>query len=209
MTAIARIKTALKRAGDEAFDRYLGVDTAGDVLPGELGFDPADDNRHYQATNWLASLWLHALLRRMQPTASDAFLDYGAGKGRVVLQAAAFPFGKVVGVELSPSLAGVARANVERNRHRLVSRDVTIAEADMGEFGVPDDVSVVYMYNPSEGPAFVAALERLRESLQRRPRSFRLIYVNARMHRHLVAAGFRVAHDLPLVDWRVYAYGPR
>lgn len=206
MAGLSAAKQAVKRTGDVVLDRYLGVETAADVLPEDLEFSPDRADRHYQATNWLAVLWLAAMLRRMRPTRAEAFLDYGAGKGRVVLIAGRLPFGRVIGVELSPSLARIGRRNLERNRHRLAS-DAVLVEEDMASFVVPDDVAVVYLYNPSEGDAFLGALARIRESLERRPRRFRLIYVNVRMHEQVLAAGFRLAHDLPFVDWRIYAFG--
>lgn len=40
------------------------------------------------------------------------FIDYGAGKGRVLLIAARYQFDRVVGVELSEPLIRVAAANI-------------------------------------------------------------------------------------------------
>ena len=40
------------------------------------------------------------------------FIDIGAGKGRILCLAAAYPFRRIVGVELVPSLVADCRANV-------------------------------------------------------------------------------------------------
>src|SRR5579871_1545033 len=50
------------------------------------------------------------LLRSLNANYSDfEFVDLGAGKGRTLLVAAEFPFRKIAGVELSPTLAETAR----------------------------------------------------------------------------------------------------
>ena len=41
-----------------------------------------------------------------------SFIDVGAGMGRAVLLAAELPFRRVVGVELNPTLARIARKNL-------------------------------------------------------------------------------------------------
>jgi hypothetical protein len=41
------------------------------------------------------------------------FVDFGSGKGRVLLMASDFPFQKIIGVEFSPELHAVAQRNIE------------------------------------------------------------------------------------------------
>jgi hypothetical protein len=45
------------------------------------------------------------------------FIDFGSGKGRVLLIASLFPFSKVLGLELATSLHNVAKDNINRWRH--------------------------------------------------------------------------------------------
>ena len=40
------------------------------------------------------------------------FVDYGSGKGRVLMLAADYPFKRIVGVEFSPPLDRIARENI-------------------------------------------------------------------------------------------------
>src|SRR6516225_8353137 len=50
------------------------------------------------------------------PIAHEAFtfVDIGCGKGRALMVASAFPFRRLVGVEISPELCEIARANTAR-----------------------------------------------------------------------------------------------
>lgn len=203
------VRRAIKQAGDVAVDRYLGIDSAGDIYHEDLEFGPEGGDHRYGPTNWLSLIWLRRALERFGPSPADTFIDFGAGKGRVVLVAAGLPFGSVIGVELSPGLARVGQDNIDRNRHRIRSGDVRIVEADMGTFPIPDDLAIAFMLNPSEGPAFTAAVEAIGASLERRPRRFRLIYGNPIMHGQLLAAGFRPVQRPRLLNSTVYDYAGR
>ncbi len=104
-------------------------------------------------------------LRRILPpwevTDHDVFVDFGSGMGRVVLQAARYPFRKVIGVEVSETLHGIARENIDRNRQRLRCPDIELVHADALEYEIPDDVTVAFLYNPFRGTIFATVIERL------------------------------------------------
>lgn len=148
----------------------------------------------YQPSGWLS---LRSALRPADVSPSDVFADIGCGKGRIVYQAARrYPFGKVIGIELSPDLCKVAEANVNAHRERLRCPNVEIATADALEWPIPDDLSFAYMFSPFTGETFRAFIDRLIASHDRAPRRLRLLYVNPEEHEALMATGrFR---ELPL-----------
>lgn len=157
------------------FDRRYGVETDRVMALDDAGIsDP--DSVFYMASG----LWsLRRILPRREVTDTDVFIDFGSGKGRVVLQAAFhYPFRRVYGVELSERLHEIASRNVERNRDRLRGSDVRLIRADATRCPVPDDVTVAYLYNPFTGDAFATVVRELLESLDRRPRTVRIIYGN-------------------------------
>src|SRR5579875_442833 len=108
--------------------------------------------------------------------ADDVFLDVGAGKGRVLLQALRYPFKRVIGVELSPQLAAIALGNLARCSDPVMAGAHEVITADATRFPIPDEVTVIYMFNPLRGAAFRELLARIGESVERRPRPLRLIY---------------------------------
>jgi SAM-dependent methyltransferase len=137
---------------------------------------------------------LPRILRREEIGSEDVFLDMGAGMGRVLLEAARlYPFKRAVGVELSEDFARVAGEVIERNRHRLRCKQVECVCADARDYRLPDDVTVVYLYNPFLGDVFAAAVQSILASVERRPRRLRLIYFNPEEHDQLVATG-RIHH---------------
>jgi SAM-dependent methyltransferase len=131
------------------------------------------ERTHYGPSGWF---YLRRSLRKRDVRPTDVFVDFGSGKGRVVFQAARYPFARVVGVEISERLNEVARQNIERNRHRLLCQDVTLVTADAASFEVPDDMTVAYFYHPFGGATFERVIANIVASVDRRPRAVKLIY---------------------------------
>ena len=154
-------------------DRRLGLDTAREVRVADLRLG-GPDRLGYEASAWRV---LPKILPPDEVTPDEVFLDYGSGKGRVLYQAARqYPFRRVFGVELSEELNTVARANIARSASRLRCPDVEIVTMDATEYRLPDDVSVVYLYNPFRGEVFADVVANVVASLDRRPRQMRVIY---------------------------------
>jgi predicted RNA methylase len=167
------------------FDGPLGVDTTSEVALSALGLEDAE-RVDYEPSGWLG---VRRALARLEVRRDDVFLDLGSGKGRVVLQAAQRPFRRVIGVELAGALHDIARQNVGKARPRLCCREVELVHADVTDYRVPDDVTVVYMCNPFRGGTFDAATQALIDSVDRAPRTVRLIYQVPTEHDRLLATG--------------------
>jgi SAM-dependent methyltransferase len=120
------------------------------------------------------------------------FIDFGCGKGRVVFQAAMYPFRRVIGVELVPDLADVARENIRRALPKLRCKHVEIVTADVVNYEVPDDVTFVYFFDPFHGEIFSAVVAKLLASLRRRPRELTIIYFDPAEEQTLLAAGAKL-----------------
>jgi len=153
-------------------ERLMGIETAGGADLQGLGID-APGRGSYEPSKWLD---LRRILRRRDVHADDVFLDVGSGKGRIVMQASRYGFRRVMGVELSPDLNAIASANIDARRQSLRCSDVEFVTADVAEYAIPDDVTVIYHANSVRGDAFAALMERIGESLDRKPRGLRFIY---------------------------------
>jgi 16S rRNA G966 N2-methylase RsmD len=172
------MKTSYERLrrtiGQLAYERRYGVRTAELIELDELGIAGAGRG-YYVAASWRT---LRRTLSRKEITSKDVFVDFGSGMGRMVLEAARFPFGRVVGVELSEQLNEIAKENVRRTRQRLHCRDIELVQTDVLAYEMPDDISVVFFNNPFQGPVFETVINRLVETLDRNPRQLKIIYYN-------------------------------
>jgi SAM-dependent methyltransferase len=148
----ARRSTSGRRAG-QRFDATYNVVTEaliflGELDPEEIG-DAMVDATHYEPTP-LADA--HALLDAV-PLAprQAAFVDIGAGMGRMMLLASQRPFRQIVGVEVSPALCEVARDNIARwraHRPELACNDLRVICADAAVAALPHGDAVYYLFNP-------------------------------------------------------------
>jgi SAM-dependent methyltransferase len=173
---MTRTRPILRQLRRRLLDRLLerSGETSDAVSLGELGL--AHDEYHdYEPSGWLS---LRRALRGLEVGPSQTFLDIGCGKGRVVAQAARRPFGRVLGVELSPQLAESARSLLDRDRRRRRCGEAEIVVADVTAWNMPDDVTFAYVYNALGGAALVAMLDRIAESVDRAPRPLLLLYAN-------------------------------
>jgi SAM-dependent methyltransferase len=161
------------RAADAVVDRYFNVSTGGFVSNEELGTD-AREAVHYAAMPYLGVF--RALDAIPLPAAESALLDYGCGKGRVVVAAASRPYRQVIGVELT-ELSRTAEKNLAKMAHRIAT-NVTITQCDAGAFVVPDDINVIYFYNPFRGSVLQRVIEQIRASHRRLPRAIHVVYFN-------------------------------
>jgi hypothetical protein len=154
------------------FDRK--IDTAEPVSVERLG-GTAQGQNPYVVSGWF---FLRRGLAGRRVGPGDVFVDFGSGKGRLMYQAARLPFDRVVGIECYDELNQVARANIERNRSRLRCQNVELITGDITATPVPDDMTIAYMFNPLRGELFRSLMGNVVASIERRPRSVRLIYAS-------------------------------
>lgn len=191
-------RTARKVAAQHLFDRRYGVCTEGFSEWDSWGLDDVERCGYMPCGIWTLPRALPARTVRTD----DVFLDVGCGMGRIVLQAAlGYRFRRVIGVELSPELCGFARDNVARIRHRLRCKQVELVQSDVGNYPIPTDVTVVFLYNPFGGSVFQRFVARLHDSIERNPRTVTVIYANPREEKILLAAG-RTQLVKTLRGWR-------
>jgi SAM-dependent methyltransferase len=140
------------------------------------------------------------LLRRLDPGPEDALLDYGCGAGRMVCAAAQYPFRRVIGIEIEPQVHALAEKNARSLRHFQVRPELICADATT--YRVPDEITIVFVYNSFGGEVLRSALTRVVESHDRAPRRLRLVYANPKEHEVVVSMGrFRDAGRF-WMSWR-------
>lgn len=190
---VKRCVRALLNVLEVRLDRRYRVATAE-----SLGLETLDLD-HPERTEYTPSRWfsLPLALSRREVSEDDVFADLGSGKGRVVFQAARrYPFKRVIGVELSEDLTAIARSNIERHRERLTCADVELVCADVLEWDIPEDLTMVYLFNPFVGELFAEVVERLIAWVDRTGRRLQVVYASPTEHDLLLATG-RVREHSP------------
>jgi SAM-dependent methyltransferase len=186
------------------FDQMHGVDTSGLVPAKHLVTGHANDE-HVTAYYGVAPSILRSLIHQWRetippyPISSYTFIDIGSGKGRGLLVASEYHFRKVIGIELNPALAGVARANVA---HWTAARaadstagplaPIEVLELDALDYIFPATPTLLFLFHPFEAPVLRKLLRNIETQLgassvaasssrgrSKVPPALDLIYVNA------------------------------
>lgn len=166
------------------FDLEFDVRTSGLVAGRHLDLGRRSD-RHATAYYAIAPSVFQSMIARwrrcspLRPLDQFTFIDIGAGMGRAMLLAAQHPFSSVVGVELHPTLARIARRNLAiwRARGRALTR-MRMYCRDAARFKLPPGPCAAFLFNPFDGPVMRVVLRAWSSQLEKSPRPFELLYVN-------------------------------
>jgi hypothetical protein len=143
----------------------------------------------YQPTEPAA---FHEMLQTLQQQATVnfedlTFIDFGSGKGRTLLMASDYPFRKIVGVELLPSLHAIAQENILK--YKSDSQKSFAIESICGDavdFVFPDMPLLVYLFNPLPESGMRQVFANLQQSLAKHPRPAFLVYHNPLLEHTIV-----------------------
>jgi SAM-dependent methyltransferase len=118
------------------------------------------------------------------------FIDLGSGKGRTLLMASDYPFLRIVGVELLPSLNEIAQQNLAQY-HSQSQKCFAIESicTDATTFTLPDGALVIFLFNPFPESGLRRSLENLEKSLDAHPRPAYVIYHNPQLEAVLNETG--------------------
>ncbi len=161
------------------FDKKMNVQTAtsNEHLEADVSVEAHPEARSYEAS---PAVELFLILESLSINSGWSFVDIGCGKGKAMLLASLFPFGKLEGVELSEKLVSECQVNLQRALHS--SGEIPKYEVfccDALEHQYPDTDLVVYMFNPFGRTVLQQLLEKLQASLEERHRNVVVIYCNA------------------------------
>lgn len=166
---------------DRRHDRLDAHSTSGFIrITGDDAIGSVQDleGRGYQAFPRLPLLWsIQALGIR---PASFSFIDYGSGRGRVLLTAARLPFRRVIGVEFVPMLHNQALENIARYpRQRLACREVISLNMDAVDYEPPAGNLITFFYNPFNAKMLDKVVDRILAARQHGRRAVYVIFANS------------------------------
>lgn len=158
-------------------ERELGIRTFGANAPDELSIE-ADSKLGGHLYQPSSSIIFEKAMNALSFNFQDkVFLDIGSGKGRALILAAEAGFRKVIGVEYASELNDIAHTNVEKVRDRFPNTEFVLSEGDALEYEIPEEVDVIYLFNPFDEEATRKLLTKVKPTFKQ-PKQMYLIYVN-------------------------------
>jgi precorrin-6B methylase 2 len=189
---------------ERLFDLRYGTDTVSFAQLGDLtiGGQNAGEGTPYEPTRLRL---VRRVLSALNPSSNSAFVDFGCGKGRVLLLAAEYGFRRVTGVEFAKELCEIARDNIARYQRKTgTNADIRIVEGDAAEYLVQDDEDVFFMSNPFSAALMERVVKNIVQSLAASGRQGSIIYNNPLWGDTIEQQGFSPVMDFNTGECIVY-----
>jgi SAM-dependent methyltransferase len=185
-----------QRYGDADYDWDYRVNTTS----GAVGWRDRLLGQFHSAYQPTEPFAFHDMLNALQQSSSPdqtvlnfrdfTFIDLGSGKGRTLLMASDYPFRRIVGVELLPSLHEIARQNL--SQYKSDTQKCFALQsicADATAFPFPDEPLVIYLFNPFPETGMRRVFANLEQSLREHPRAVYVLYHNPLLEHVLTESG--------------------
>jgi hypothetical protein len=114
------------------------------------------------------------LARLPRDVSNYSFVDYGSGKGRVILMASRRRFRQVIGVEFAEPLHRLAEINISRFRGKSIS-PVKSVLSRAETFVIPDGPCILYFFNPFEAAVADEVVRSVISSCSAKPRHIMIV----------------------------------
>ena len=159
---IGLIKTIKILSYELFFDFFHKVDTGGIIWLSGLNTKSEMNKYHrfYQPSSRIILEQTFNFLSKNYNLKDSSLLDYGCGKGRVLIYAClTYNLKNLVGVEFANELFNIATENVKS----LGLNNISLFNQDAIKFIIPSNIDIFYFYNPFVGMVFREVLKKIRE----------------------------------------------
>lgn len=168
----------LYRISDYHFDLKYHTDTANTIPLAGLIIASANKDRGYPYQPTM-TLPFNRLMDKLSLPADSVMVDFGCGKGRVLMLAALRGIKKSVGIEFSEELCNIARKNILIFEKNIGEKfDISIIKADVAHYDIEDYQNVFFLANPFDDVVLNDVVKNILKSLTKRQRDIFIIYYN-------------------------------
>lgn len=163
------IKEVIK---EHFWERKLGINTS-NISFVENQVSMFRDIVSYQPSPYYI---IETMLKYLQFSPADVFIDLGCGKGRVIFSIATKRLKKVVGIEVRQDMVEIARQNLKNLK--LNNTPIQIVHTDVATFDMREG-TVFFLYNPFFGKTQTKVMENIKNSLVVNPRNILIVCYRA------------------------------
>lgn len=164
---------------DRKLEKNLFIPAGKPADPGSLTISSTHKNRSKDYRSTPSQIFKWATIPLPEDLSRFTFVDYGAGRGRILLLAARRNFKKVIGTEFAHELQEDAIMNIAQFPRSLMKcRDIECFNVTATRLPVPEGQSVFYLFNPFDEEIFSRILKQIVTSYHRTPRRLYLLTVD-------------------------------
>ena len=122
--------------------------------------------------------------------ANNNILDFGSGKGRIMVVAAHYGFKNITGIDFSESLCREAEYNIEKIKHLFPSTNFKIICDDAVNYTIENDTNVFFFFNPFDEVIMLQVVKNILFSLKQKSRKIFIVYINPLHKEIFLSASF-------------------
>jgi len=142
----------------------------------------------YQGSNYFLLEKVFDYLQSIN--ANKNIIDFGCGKGRVLVVAAWYSFDKITGVEFANELCSEARKNIAEVRQHFPEKIFNIIHTNAIDYVIEDDTNVFFFFNPFNEIVMLTVAKNILSSIKKKPREVYVVYINPIHKEIFLSAGF-------------------
>lgn len=190
---------------DSKIDKELGIETSGMIPLSNLSIkgNTKDQGIWYEP---MPVKIFRQIISQVHVDVSDyTFVDFGSGKGRVLILAAEFGFYETIGVEFAKEIYEISCKNISKYLNRINNkRRITALHLDAIDFKLPDSKLILFFYSPFRGKVLERVIDNIRQSYQENPRHIITIFYgrNSDSLNLFESKGFWLNEIRVSADWR-------
>ena len=110
------------------------------------------------------------------PARQVTLLDVGCGNGKILVSGMQQQFKKVYGVDLDTKALEIARQNCQIAQRVHATTAYEITNADAATYVIPQDVNVIFLYNPFGQVTLAQVVQNIETSYRQLKRSIYVLY---------------------------------
>jgi hypothetical protein len=162
---------------DGFFDRKYGTETSTISYLDKFTIESRnrEHGARYEPSRVLPVRNMLAVLRQMTP-ADNVLVDFGSGKGRVLMLACQAGFREVRGLEFAAELCETARNNWKLFQAKTgLNSEFRVIQTDVTDYLIQREEGVFFLFNPFDDIIFRKVLDNIALSLKSHPRKILIV----------------------------------
>lgn len=123
--------------------------------------------------------------------ANKSLVDFGSGKGRILVVAAYYGFKNITGIDFVESLCKEAERNIEKKKALFPATNFKIICGDAANYTIENDANVFFFFNPFDEVIMLPVVKNILLSFRNNPRKIYVVYLNPLYKEIFLSAGFK------------------
>lgn len=151
----------------------------------------SDNLKHasiYQGTNYYLIEKAFQFLK--DENVNNNIIDFGSGKGRVMVVAAFYGFKKIIGIDFADPLCREAEINIEKIKSLYAGTTFEVICDDALNFKINNETNVFFFFNPFDEVVMLQIVKNILFSVRQNQRKIFVVYINPLHKEIFLSAGF-------------------